>query len=87
VEYFKYMGSMMTNDARCTRQITSKECRSKSSIQEKEDSFHQETGTNLRKKLVTCYIMSMALHDAKIWTLREVIRNSLKVFKGGAGEG
>jgi heterodisulfide reductase subunit B len=53
----------------------------------KEDSFHQETGTNLRKKLVTCYIISMALNDPKTWTLRKVIKNNLKVFKCGAGEG
>jgi len=86
VVYFKYMGSMI-NDARCTRQITSKECRRKSSIQEKEDSFHQETGTNLRKELVICYIMSMALHGAKTWTIRKIIRNTLKVFIRGAGEG
>lgn len=37
VEYIKYMGSMMTKDARCIRQITSKDCRSKSSVQEEEE--------------------------------------------------
>jgi len=87
VVYFKYMGSVMTNDARCAHQITSRDSRSESSIQEKEDSFHQETGINLRKKLVICYIMSMALHGSKTWTLRKVIRNNLEVFICGAGEG
>jgi hypothetical protein len=56
-------------------------------MRKKKDSFHHETGTNLRKKLVMCYIMSMALHGPKTWTLREVIRNTLKVFKCVAGEG
>jgi hypothetical protein len=75
VEYFNYMVSMMTNDAKCTSQITSKGCHRKSSIQEKEDdeekqdSFHQETGTNLRKKLVMCYIITMVLNGPKTWTL------------------
>jgi hypothetical protein len=93
VEYLKYMHSMMTNDAKCTRKITSKDCRRKSSIQEeqndeeKEDSFHQETGTNVRKKLVIRYIISMALNGPKTWTFRKVIRNTLKVFKFGGTEG
>ena len=31
--------------------------------------------------------MSMALQGSKTWTLRKVIRNNLKVFICGAGEG
>jgi hypothetical protein len=38
----------------------------------KEDSFHQQTGLKLRKKLVKCYIWSIALYGAATWTLRKV---------------
>jgi hypothetical protein len=41
VEYFNYLVSMITNDARCTSEI-------KSRIQE-EDSFHQQTGLKFNK--------------------------------------
>ena len=45
VEYFKYFGSMIANDARCTCEIKPRISTEKSSIQqEEEDSFHQQTG-------------------------------------------
>jgi hypothetical protein len=44
VEYFQYLGSMITKDARCTREIKSWIVKSKSSIQPEEDSLHQQIG-------------------------------------------
>ena len=48
------------------------------------------TGTmdlNLRKKLVKCYIWSMALYGAETWTLRAVDQNTWEVLKCRAREG
>jgi predicted HD phosphohydrolase len=58
----------------------------KSSIQPEEDSFHQEIGLNLRKKLVKCYIWSIALYGAETWTLRKVEQKYLESLKCAAGE-
>jgi hypothetical protein len=41
VEYFNYVGSVTTTDARCTREINSG-----IAIQQKEGSFHQQIGFN-----------------------------------------
>jgi len=41
----------------------------------------------LRKKLVKCYIWSIALYGAETWTLRAVEQNTWKVLKCGAGGG
>jgi len=45
------------------------DCHVKSCFQQGE-SFYQKTEINLRKKLVKCYIWSMALYGAETWTLR-----------------
>jgi len=37
--------------------------------------------TNLRKKLIKCYIWSMALYDAETWTLRAADQKYLESFK------
>jgi hypothetical protein len=42
---------------------------------------------NTRKKLVNCYIRSIALYGAETWTLRKVDQKYLEVLKCGAGEG
>jgi len=40
----------------------------------------------LRKKLVECYIWSIALYGAETWTLRAVDQKHIKVLKCGVGE-
>ena len=57
VEYFKYLGSMLTNDGRCTCK-----CEIKSRIAMAKAAFNKKTlstsklDLNLRKRLVKCYI-------------------------------
>jgi len=49
--------------------------------------FTSTLDLELRKKLVKCYIWSIALYDAETWTLRAVDQKHLESFKCGAGEG
>ena len=45
---------------------------------------------DLRKKLVTCYIWSIALYGAETWTLRKLdqkYRNQNNILECDAGEG
>jgi hypothetical protein len=58
VESFKYLGSILTNDGRCTCEI---KCR----IAKKRDLFTSALDLELRKKLVKCYIWSIALYGAE----------------------
>jgi hypothetical protein len=41
----------------------------------------------LRKKLMKCYIWSIALYGAETWTLRAVDQKLLESLKCGVGEG
>jgi hypothetical protein len=50
VEYFNYLGNLMTNDARCTREIKSRSVMTKSSIQQEGDSFHQQIGLKFKEE-------------------------------------
>jgi hypothetical protein len=38
------------------------------------------------EKLVKCYIWSIVLYDAEIWTLRKLDQMYLEILKCGAGE-
>ena len=49
--------------------------------------FTSKLDLNLRKKLIKCYIWSMALYGAETWTLRAVDQKYMEFFKCGAGEG
>jgi hypothetical protein len=52
----------------------------KTSFNKKTDLFISETDLNLMKKLVKCYIWSIALYGAETWTLGKVDQKYLESF-------
>jgi len=83
VESFKYLGSILTNDGRCTCEI---ECsiamaKAKAAFNKKRALFTGTLDLELRKKLVKCYIWSIALYGAETGTLRAVDQKHLESFE------
>jgi hypothetical protein len=72
VEYFSCLGSMITNDARCTRETKFLISMANTAFSEKNNLFASKLDLNLRKILVKCYICSVALYGTETWTLRRV---------------
>jgi hypothetical protein len=56
VEYFNYLGSMITNDVRCAREIKSSFAMVKSAFNRTKTLFTNKLDINLQKKLVKCYV-------------------------------
>ena len=59
----------------------------KAAFNKKKNLFTSKLDLNLRKKLVKCYVWSMAVYGAEIGRSEQQIRSAWKVFKCGAGEG
>jgi hypothetical protein len=78
VEYFNYLGSMITNYARCTREIKSRTAMAKAAFNKKKNLFTSKLDLKLRKKLEKCYIWSIALYGAETWTLRKMDQKYLE---------
>jgi len=72
VECFKYLGSILTNDGRCTCAIKSRITMAKAAFNKKRALFTSTLELKLRKKLVKCYIWSTAFYGAETWTIRTV---------------
>jgi hypothetical protein len=53
----------------------------KAAFKKKKNLFTSKLDLNLRKKLVKCYIWSIALYGAEKWTLRKVDRKCLESFE------
>jgi len=70
VESFTYLGSMLTNDGRCTCEIKSRIAMAKAAFNKKRALFTSTLDLELRKKLEKCYIWGIALCGAETWTLR-----------------
>jgi len=56
VKCFKYLGSMLTEDGRCTCEIKSRIAMAKSAFSKKKNLFTSKLDVNLRKKLMKCYV-------------------------------
>ena len=82
VECFNYLGSILTNDGRCTREIKSRIAMANAAFKKKKKSlFTSKLDLDLRKKLVKCYIWSMALYGVETWTLRAADQKYLESFE------
>jgi len=81
VEAFKYLGSILTNDGRCTCEIKCRIAMAKAAFNKKRTLFTSTLDFELRKKLVKCYVWSIALYGAETWTLRAVDQKHLESFE------
>ena len=81
VKCFKYLGSILTEDGRCTCEIKSRIAMAKAAFKKKKNLFTSKLDLDLRKKLVKCYVWSMALYGAETWTLRGTDQKRLESFE------
>jgi len=59
-EYFNYFASTVTNDATCMGEIKSRIATAKAAFTKKKDLFTRKFDLNLKKKLIQCYMWSIA---------------------------
>jgi len=81
VETFKYLGSILTNDGRCTCEIKRRISMAKAAFNKKRTLFTNTFYLELRKKLMKCYVWSIALYGAETWTLLAVDQKHLESFE------
>jgi len=81
VESFKYLGSILTNDGRCTCEIKCRIAMAKAAFNNKRTFFTSTLDLELRKNLVKCYVWSIALYGNETWALRAVDQKHLESFE------
>ena len=81
VESLKDLGSILTNDTRCTCEIKCRIAMAEAAFNKKRALFTSTLDLEVRKKLVKCYIWSIALYGAETWTLRAVDQKHLGSFE------
>jgi len=81
VESFKYLGSILTNDRRCTCETKCRNAMAKAAFNKKRALFTRTLDLELRKKLVKCYFWSTAFYGAGTWMLRAIDQKHLESFE------
>jgi len=81
VESFKYLSSSLTNDGRCTCEIKCRIVMAGAPFNKERALFTSTLDLELRKKLLKCYIWSIALYGAETWMLQAVDQKQLESFE------
>jgi hypothetical protein len=81
VECFKYLGSILTNDGSYTYEFKSRIAVAKAAFNNKWALFTSKMDLEMKKKLVKCYIWSIAIYGAGTWTLWSVDQKHLESFE------
>jgi hypothetical protein len=81
VESIKYFGNILTNDKRCTCEIKYRIAITEPAFNKRRASFTNTLILELRKKLVNCYVLRIALYGAERWSLRAVDQEQLESFE------
>jgi hypothetical protein len=81
VEYYNYLDTMITNDARCTREIKSNIAMAKAPFKRKKNLFTSKQDFSLTKKLLKCYIWSITFYGAENWALWKLDTKCLESFE------
>jgi len=68
---FNYLGSMTRNEARCLREIKSRNATAKAAFYKKRTHFHQQIGLKFSAE-TSEIIRSITLYDAEAWRFRKV---------------
>jgi hypothetical protein len=76
-----YLGSILTNDGTLTCEIKSRIAMAKAAFNKKRALFTSKMDLEMRKKLVQCYVWSIALYGAETWTLRARDQKHLESFE------
>lgn len=71
VESFKYLGCLLTEDMRCTKEIKVRIAMAKEAFSKHRQLLCSKLDLKLRKRLAKCFVWSVALYGAETWTMRK----------------
>jgi hypothetical protein len=81
MQYFDYLDSTVTNDARYAGEMKPRIAVTKAAFNKKKMLLSSKLDLNLRKKLIMCYVWNIALFGAETGTLRKVDQKYLESFE------
>lgn len=82
VHSFKYLGSIINSEARCTQDIIARIAIAKQAFNRKKQIIkNKKISLNIRKRFIKSYIWSIALYGGETWTMTQRDRQRLEAFE------
>src|SRR5579863_383393 len=71
VNKFQYLGSMMTEDWRCTTEVKRRIAMAKDAFSKRKELLSQNMSRAVRKKIIKTVVWSVALYGSETWALKK----------------
>src|ERR1700729_1436553 len=72
VHQFKYLGTVISSDARCTTEIRSRIAQAKTTFMKMKNIMREKSlPMTLRKRILQCYIEPILLYGSESWTMNK----------------
>ena len=82
VSSFKYLGSVLSEDCRCTAEIKSRIGNAKTAFNQMRSFLtNRKVSVNVRKRAVKTYIWSILLYGAEAWTINKEMERRLEAME------
>jgi len=82
VDEYKYLGSTITNDGRCVKEIKSRLQQARCAFQKKKNLLtSRNIDLKIRKNLLKTYVWSVALYGSETWTIRKAEEKNILAFE------
>ena len=81
VDSFKYLGCTISSNMSCCQEVKRRIAMAKEAFNRKRSIFCGPLEKELRKRLVKCFVWSVALYGAETWTLRRSEEKRIEAFE------
>ena len=82
IQEFEYLGSMITSDVRCDKEIKPRIAIAKKKFMEKKSVFtNSKISIETRKRFLKCYIWSVLLYGSESWTISAEMKKKLEAME------
>ena len=81
MDSFKYLGCNISSNMNCCQEVKQRIAMAKEVFNRKRSIFCGPLEKELRKRLVKCFVWSVALYGAETWTLRRNEQTRLEEFE------
>ena len=83
MESFKYLGSILTHDCRCTSDIKTRIALAKKSFTDMSNTLtNNKRESDTKKRIMKCYIWSTRTYGCESWTLSKQDESRLEAIEG-----
>jgi len=81
VSEFKYLGSLVSEDGYCEKELHSRIALGKKIFMDKNRLFTGKLNLELKKQIIKCLVWSVELYAVETWTLMQTNRSKLDAFE------